>query len=354
MGHHLSVFDVSPFVYVGEYGYKNYQRVAEGSMPCNGILYLLKNLTADLVLYRDVALCFDSRSFRKDRCESYKSSRKPNNVINAQLDLLFELLPKAGIACFKKDGLEADDLIYNIIEKNKNNFSRKDILGTDYDLTHNIVDSSTEFVSISTNVHSINKETFPYLTVKDRYIEPNTITAYKVFCGDNSDEYKGFVSQDGKITGSFLYNKFCSIFKSKGVTPDDFRQRKLLEYFIEQLKDKFSVADIEKLKVNMDLAFPVEDDSMDYSVKCNIKTVDLKMYSQILRIFNDTVSVKSLNSVIPQSQQIVLSRAPVDTVIQSHVVRMADRLLSGEYAADRSRMIRRPSKNTDMLPCNEF
>ena len=342
----LVIFDVFPFLHIGEYVYKKYDNKVNGKMPCNGILYLLKRLSSELSYYKDVVLTFDSKSFRKDLDFNYKSNRRPNNTIASQAELLYELLPKAGIACYKKDRYEADDLIYNIVNANKDLYNHIYILGTDYDLTHNIIKPSIEFRSISSQVHSVTEQTFPYIMYDDMYLMYNTISAYKVFCGDNSDNVKKFKTSDGKYTGRDLYNLYVKALQKQQLSPDKTRSRSMLEYFINCTKQLYSVSDLAELKHRMDLVFPLADNSEDWTLTSSIRNYNKKTYLELLRIFEDQVSAKSLGTRV--------YTVNINPELLNIVSAMGDRLISGEFAADNSRSIRKNPINIDMKMCKEF
>lgn len=346
MKSNLIVFDVYPFLYIGEYVYKKYDRKVNGKMPCNGILHLLKRLSSELSIYNDIVLAFDSKSFRKNISPDYKANRKPNNTVKAQADLLYELLPKAGIACYRKDMFEADDLIYNIVNAQKDEYKNIQILGTDYDLTHNITSPNIEFKSISSQVQSVKASTFSHIMYDDVYLLYNTIAAYKVFCGDSSDGIKAFTTSDGKYKGKVLYNLYVKALQKQELSPEKTRSRAMLEYFINTTKKLYSVSDLAELNNRMDLVFPIVSNSEDWTLTSNIKTFNKKLYLELLRVFEDQVSGKSLDTRIYEVN--------INPELLNIVNAMGDRLLSGEYAADNSRALRTSPINIDMKMCKEF
>lgn len=346
MKDNLVIFDVFPFLHIGEYVYKKYDRKVNGKMPCNGILHLLKRLSSEISLYNDVVLAFDSKSFRKGISSDYKGSRKPNNTVKAQADLLYELLPKAGIACYRKDMFEADDLIYNIVNVQKDNYKSIEILGTDYDLTHNIIRPWIKFKSISSQVQSVDEKTFSYIMYDDVYLLYNTIAAYKVFCGDNSDGIKPFVTSDKKYKGKVLYNLYVNTLQKQKLEPEKTRSRTLLEYFINATKKLYSVSDLADLNTRMSLVFPAVSNQEDWTLTSNIRTFNKKVYLELLRVFEDQVSAKSLGTRV--------YTVDINPEFMNIASSMGDRLLSGEYAADNSRALRSSPVNIDMKMCKEF
>lgn len=342
MRNKLSIFDVSPFIYSGM-GMQDYKNAEVFNFPIGGILNLMKHISYRLYAYTDIVLCFDSKSFRKDLSKSYKSHRQKSPQVYAQLDLLYEILPKCGIVCLKKEGYEADDLIYNVVQENQSKYFEIEILGTDYDLTHNVAFPNVTFQGITRLVNSITPNNFSNGIVMGKTLYYNTISAYKVLCGDSSDTINAFKSTQGNLTGGFLYNKYAQLLEKNRVLPFVARERKLLEQFIRGLEKYLTNEDYTELYRNMDLVFPVKLDD-DFSEYTNLKGFDLKPLQRFLSTIDDTVSLKSINKGFIGRDEEIVKRLKIT----------AKELLSGEYSVDHNRPFRDVGINTEVTNLKEF
>lgn len=342
MRNKLVIFDVSPFIY-SAMGIDKYRNDTLYDFPVGGIKNLLKHVSFVLRSYGDVVLCFDSRSFRKDINPAYKAGRQKNPLVYAQLDLLYEVLPKCGIVCLKEEGLEADDLIYNVVEANQSEYLVIEIMGTDYDLTHNVAYTNVLFRSITTQVHSVSPSNFTTAIIPGKKLLYNTIAAYKVFCGDNSDSIAEFKGTNPNITGELLYNKYIKLISNLNLEPKVLRSRALLEKFIAKCGNVLTDVDRMKLKINMDLVYPrvIQGDFKQVTIR---KGMNLAPLQSVLSTFEDKVSLKSLDLKINS----------IDTTIVNKMKIMAQGLKTGEYSIDNNRPFRDVGINTEVVNLKEF
>lgn len=320
----LAIYDVSPFIYIGNNVKGPYAEKMYG-FPMNGVYYLLKHLSYDLYMNRDIVLCFDSRSFRKDLIKKYKSHRIPNPEIFAQIDMLFDYLSKCGIVCHKEYGYEADDLIYNVVEANKNLYPEVIIYGVDYDLAHNIC-SNVRFDSISSQVVSVDKKNFTRAMVKDEVILYNTITPYKVFCGDKSDGIAPFKTEE--YTGYALYQAYVSNMTQaleidKGI---QLRDKQVLDVFLEHIKDIFTGEEFKELKTRLEIFYPAKIESEIFQEVSHRFNINMVSFLKFLSTINDSKSLKTLSEK---------HKGPSEEV-KTDLLRRGRELNTGEYAVDRN------------------
>ena len=338
----LSVYDVSAYVYAGMSN-SNYENRKFINYPVGGIQYLMKYVVSDLKAGKFVALAFDSRSFRKDLMKEYKAGRVPDYRVYSQLEFLYEYLNKCGIACYKKQGYEADDLIYNIVNQNKANHLQTIIYGTDYDLTHNVDERRVRFGAATNIVNSISPINFATSIVKGELIFFNTISAYKVFVGDHSDNIPAFKSARG-LTGKALYNKFVQLItkSSKPLTSEQTKSRTLLEWYIKQLDSILFDVDKQELKRRMDIVFPVELND-DFTYVSNEKSINMELLKSFLVMVNDNTTLKSLGGygTVTDEMKMILGKR-------------AKELETGEFAVDRNKVVSAMPANTFMLNLKEF
>lgn len=342
MRNKLVIFDVSAFIY-SAMGIDKYINDTVYDFPVGGIKNLLKHVSFTLRSYGDVVLCFDSRSFRKDLNPTYKAGRQKNPLVYAQLDLLYEVLPKCGIVCLKEEGLEADDLIYNVVEANQKEYLIIEIMGTDYDLTHNVAYTNVMFRSITTRVHSVTPSSFSTAIVPGKKLLYNTIAAYKVFCGDNSDRIERFKGTNPRVTGELLYDKYTQLVSTLNLEPRVIRSRALLEKFIAKCGNLLSDVDRMKLKLNMDLVYPrvIQGDFTQVTMR---KGMDLAPLQSVLSTFEDRVSLRSLDLKLNSIDKNVVSRMKI----------IAQDLKTGEYSIDNNRPFRDVGINTEVVNLKEF
>lgn len=340
----LSIYDVSPFIYCANYVNKYADKKNYG-FKIGGLQYLMKFVSLDLSVGKDVVLCFDSRSFRKDLLQSYKASRTPNHEVFAQLKLAYDLLPKCGIVCYKKDGYEADDLIYNIVQAQKKNYYKIRIYGSDYDLAHNVDERTVTFESMSSQVNSIDCRNFSTSIEVGKRIMFNTITAYKILFGDKSDEYKAFVSTKG-IQPSFLYTKFQEMLKAQPTYPpaEITSSRRTFEAFVNWIKPILSNEDLEELKLRMGIAFPAEIHDMDFSQVTSLASINKDSMASFLALTRDTTSCKSLRlPVLGLTEQ-----------QQKYLSSLSHQLKTGEFAVDNNLSVNPVNVGTKMINMREF
>lgn len=338
----LAIYDVSPFVYIGNYVQGHYQNKLYG-FPVKGIYYLLKYLSYDLAMNKDVILCFDSRSFRKDLMKKYKSHRVPNPEVFAQLDFLYDYLSKCGFSCLKESGYEADDLIFNCVEANKNKYREVIVYGVDYDLTHN-VSQNVSFKSISSQVLSINHENFSKALVKGEVLEYNTITAYKVFMGDKSDKVSPFATKE--YTSYQLYNLFLNTIKQAmpNVSPDIIKTKETMLAFIGALKPVLTEQEYNQLMVRLDVFYPAKIDKEIFNDVAHRYNINIKLYIELLSTLRDTKSLTSLGE----------RSAGFSERIKEDLLSRGRALTTGEYAVDKNIVQNCVRMNSESLFIKEF
>lgn len=340
----LVIYDVSPYIYAAA-NVSKYNTKYSNNFPVGGIQYLMKYIAYDLNSRNDVVLCFDSKSFRKQIYPQYKAGRKVDYSVYAQLEFLYDCLPSFGITCHKVNGLEADDLIYNVMEANRGEFLNIEIRGTDYDLAHNIIRPNECFVPATTAVNKITSLNFSEAFYKDVKILYNTIATYKVFTGDKSDNIPPFTSQKG-MSGITLYNHFCkTILNNKsGLSLEVIRSRKFLENYITAMGSYFTMVDRSALKLNMDLVFPKLVTGVDFKETCNYNSVNLNELAAFFTLTKDTVSRSTLDLGYKQAS---------DALVQKMIV-LGKELRTGEFAADRNKPYISPSVNTRLVNMKSF
>ena len=117
----LVIIDASACVYTGMCSKRHKDKSYYG-YPVGGLHYLFRYVTTALAQTSHVIVAFDSRSFRKDLLDGYKAGRKHDKRVQSQLEMAYEMLQRANVACYKYDGYEVDDIGALALQPNGNNF----------------------------------------------------------------------------------------------------------------------------------------------------------------------------------------------------------------------------------------
>ena len=342
----LCIYDVSAFVHAVK-NIDMYKNEVYFGYPVGGIKYFMKFLVLDLMSGNDVVVAFDSRSFRKDLSKDYKAGRPGNLAVYSQLETLYEFLPRCGISCYKKEGYEADDLIYNIVNQNKDKYISLEIFGDDYDLTHNVDEKKVKFGAITSQVNSIHCGNFSTSIIKGEVIKFNTISAYKVFCGDKSDVIKPFKSLMN-VSGKQLYKTYVAILnKMPQLNFYQIRSKEMLEWFISTVAKRGNVLlpeDIQELKQRIKIVYPVEIKDEDFTITSSAKTTNKMILAQFLTMVNDNVSLKHIRGY----------RSPLTEDMKNVLRKKARELETGEFAVDRNKPVHQFKTESVMINLKEF
>lgn len=287
----LHVFDVFPILHAAN----NVPALASEfsrDCPVGGAKLLLRKISHILTNGEDVVCAFDSKSEKSIKCSYYKKGRKRVPEVMLQSELLYKFLTNAGVTCIKVNGLEADDIIYNVVNQSLKDYYTIYMYSSDYDLCHNIFKDRVQLravTQLSLNVHIGN---FSDVLSRDKIRIPyNMITAFKVFCGDKSDEIPAFVSHDG-INGRVFFNKLVDMaFSLDKPLPFKVLRSKELILKLAPLMG-LNEEDIKVLKERCYLFYPIEKE-LDF-IPTNIRSVNLNYYKQFVKAIGDKDSCTSL------------------------------------------------------------
>lgn len=171
-----------------------------------------------------LSVCFDSPSHdRKDIDAEYKSNRSSSRLSSedfGEINAIKKLLENAGYNVYKLEGVEADDIVYNLIRMYSSQFEANIIYTPDTDLMVNISDNvgirrykwgrgrRDPYTAIS--VRNYSEYTLNEFGVEVPY---NAIMLYKALCGDKSDKVSGI-----KGFGPVAFSKFIQHCEDYGVT----------------------------------------------------------------------------------------------------------------------------------------
>lgn len=145
-----------------------------------------------------ISVCFDMPSKRKESDNDYKSGRvhRLGDSDHHNLDVIEELLSKAGHNTYRLDGYEADDIVNYLVRNHADSFDYNVIYTNDKDLLINIGDKVgvMRFKQYKgyAQVDRNNYETYLEQEFKV-FIPYNMLGLYLSSAGDSADKIKGIV-----------------------------------------------------------------------------------------------------------------------------------------------------------------
>ena len=286
----LNILDANSFLHTA-YNVPELNSLVVRNCPVGGLTYISRKISYLLNRGESVLVAFDSKTNRKITFPEYKKSRKRVPEVSLQSEALYKFLSNSNVCCVKINGLEADDIIYNVVEKELGNYDAINIFSSDYDLCHNVRAGKVNFFSVNRNVLNVTGSNFSeVLSTIDVRVPFNTITAKKVFMGDSSDNISSFSANNGK-TGRKLYCEFIDLAFSNGVLPYEIlRSRELIETLAPFMG--LYEEDIKNVKSRCDLFYPIVKD-FDYTISTK-GNIDLGYYSGYVKSIKDMDSCRTL------------------------------------------------------------
>lgn len=200
-----------------------------------------------------VAWDADKKTFRHEKYEAYKGTRKPlDEDLKLQFPIIREFLDAAGIMRYEISGYEADDIIGSMAKSHPE--LQTTILSSDRDLLQ-LIDTTTHALMMKkgiTDMEMMNEETF-----KEKYnLSPIQMIDLKGLMGDSSDNIPG-VAGIGEKTGIKLLSEYHTI---EGVYENiDSIKGKLKEKLIAGKESALMSKDLATIYTKMDLPFTVEE-----------------------------------------------------------------------------------------------
>lgn len=337
----LSIFDVSAFVHsVRSMGLREEKDL--GGFNYTGVKYLIKYLALEMRKGMDIVLCFDSKSFRKDLDKNYKSGRCSDPVIVAQLEVLWEMLPKCGFVCLKREGWEADDLINYVVTYNHERYDRIKILANDMDLAA-LVTNKVRLENIRTDSPSIDKDNFSSAVITGEFIPYNLLRQYKILVGDKSDNIKPFRRVEDEKSGMSLGRQMFSDYKLEATSSGElekYSDGKTFLTWIVQNSSKYGLSqqDVNNLAIRYQLVYPkvmLESDWAELQplFDSSYSSINQEQWAKFLTIFKAREAMELLR-IRPVS---------VDKRIFSYFKKKQESIVTGEYMADNNLSLEKSS-----------
>lgn len=172
-----------------------------------------------------ISVCFDSRSDRKDDNSEYKSKRvsRLNDQNISDLEIIQELLSKAGYNTYKIDGCEADDIAASLADDKDNRFQYSIIYTNDKDLLQSVSQKTGVMrFKQSKGYTPVDHNNFSEYVSNEMgvYIPYNMIGMYLATVGDSSDNVAG-IRKFGKKAFSDFIPKVTKLANENGIRLED-------------------------------------------------------------------------------------------------------------------------------------
>lgn len=242
----------------------------------------------------NISVCFDSKSSRKDgdtsASKEYKANRssKLNDDDFNNIRIVRDLLEEAGYNTYKLDGIEADDLINNLVSKYSNDFDYTIIVTCDLDLAVNIKENVGlyRYKSKGENLPkggytSIALQNFN--TVVDQelkcHVPYNVIMLFKCTVGDKSDNIAGI-----KKFGPVAFTKLVSHLETLGeIDWSKCSTKEETEKVLEKLVGYITDEQLTQAKESLELVAPIQisSDDIPFPEKTSNRELREKSYMKL-------------------------------------------------------------------------
>lgn len=205
--------DVLYLVDLSSYLLRAYHAVAPLSSPqgepthaVHGTITMLERLFRERKpALLGIALDSGRATFRREMYPEYKAQRPPApDDLKIQIRRAEEIITAWGLACFKQDGVEADDLIASVTRRAREQDLRVVIVGADKDLM--------QLVSPEVQLYdTLRNKVFGPAEVEERFqVPPEKLGDLLALMGDSSDNIPG-VPSVGPKTAADLIQQFGSL-----------------------------------------------------------------------------------------------------------------------------------------------
>ena len=175
-----------------------------------------------------VMCCFDvGRSFRADRYEGYKATRRPTpDDLRDQFPIVRETLAAFGIPVFEMAGFEADDLIGSLSRQAEAAGLETLIVSGDLDMLQ-LVSEQTKLMTTRMGVQST--VIYDPARIQERYgLAPAQMIDFKALKGDSTDNIPGIPGVGDKTAAKLLssFGTLDEVYdRIDEVKPDKLRQK---------------------------------------------------------------------------------------------------------------------------------
>ena len=285
------LIDATAFCYRAFYALKNLS--TSSGQPTNAIYGFVNMLNKILKEYKPgyLAVCFDvsRKTFRQEKFSDYKIQRPAMpDALSSQIPFIKQIIQAYRIACFEKEGFEADDLIATFVKRLKDKAFSIIIVSSDKDVLQLVDEKVRVFSPYKDGGKFYSKD-----EVTKRFgVEPNRIIDVLSLIGDVTDNLPG-VAGIGEKTAASLIQKFKSL--DNLIENIDKIESPTL---IQAIKNNLEIIEMNrqliKLREDVDLNFGLED--------LQVKEPD---YVQLYRIFKE-LEFKRLLKELPIKDDVLI------------------------------------------------
>ena len=192
----LRVFDLSSYCHAGNVNKRAFfdgpiVELASGytqrNVPAGGVSLLFNQLYYYMGEC-DMVFCADRNpTIKKGMYPQYKESRAHARDIEIQKEVMERVLALCGFTVLYEEGYEADDFIYSVVTKMKDQYDHVYIHTGDSDL-YFLVSDNVSIAKTHSRTKEVTMENYSYMFKKGKFTPYNMITFMKVLNGDASDD----------------------------------------------------------------------------------------------------------------------------------------------------------------------
>ena len=253
-------------------------------------------LAQDLLEPDLIAAAFDAHGklARREVLPEYKANRAGlNDDLKVQIDLTQELLSLMGVQVFKEPGVEADDIIATLTNKEAAKGNEIVILSSDKDLMQLIINDSIKMLRPISRGVSHAELYDEDLFVSEFKFPPYFMADYLALIGDKADNIPG-VTGIGEVGATHLISSFGSIENIFDLI-DEVKpalRKKLLAAGLENI---LKIRELIKLNANLDFDLDLNIEPDMESAVALASRMGLKAVLKRLNANNLNIKVKERN-----------------------------------------------------------
>lgn len=261
MGNSLKIFDASYLVYVGTNSMRYNTNVKFG-VNYGGLHFLCEKVFYNISIGNDVAVVFDSYTTKKLKFEEYKANRVPNAGIRIQLEILEEWLKKIGVAVFKEEGYEADDIIKYLVDANTDYYSNIDIYSGDADVYANIIRKGITVYGCSSKSPTVDSDNYATVAKRGEIVPYNAILPYFLVFGKPSNNIPP-LRLEATNDNMVIFKDIIGFFNKQNVPNCDRSSLKNIRLWQLSKIGKLSANDLQAVVKQIELVYPKTTNDID-------------------------------------------------------------------------------------------
>lgn len=204
----MQVFDVSGLLYTYTcitHGKNNAKASFVKGINVNGVKAVLEMVAKGKQNNIRCVLCLDSYCDKKRDSSVYKGNRVFHPEISVQSEIIESFFSDFGVDVLKRNGYEADDLIYSVVESNIDKFNSIEVITGDADIYGCMISPKVTIIGSNSLRPSFGVDDYPRCVKTGVVVPYNCILPYMVFFGKPSNNLNK-LPVDGK--NQYYLDKF--------------------------------------------------------------------------------------------------------------------------------------------------